>query len=266
MENTNLLYHYTSEITFLEHILPLFELRFGTVKNFNDPYEKIQREINFKALKLKHFIEDGNVSKNLSEIKMKFNDYYRNKVFIASFSMNNQLDSIRKIQVSDNEYQFGYGKLRMWSQYANNHRGVCIVFNKEKLINIINSKVNGSEAVVYCKRVEYKNQAFNYDSMVIDYTEYLENSDEYLTKHISQNMLKLLFNKTEDWENENEFRIAIFSPQNTTEHLYFDIKDAIESIYLGLDFPIIYKEIITQYIDNVYSLILEKGDLISIKC
>jgi|GEM_PF-1288717 len=152
------------------------EIYHASLDQLNDPFESI---ITFKEIKNKnvlyvdHPIKKSRIirvgekeNKEFSQIKNELKSYYKKNIGIACFTMNplNQL---------------------MWSHYAGNHTGVCLVFNSLKDWS-------------YFRNV---NQV-NYNTEEIEV--------EYLTEFDPEGQLELLkkfvFNKSIEWKYEQEMR------------------------------------------------------------
>lgn len=122
----------------------------------------------------------------------------------------------------------GFVYPRMWAQYANNHTGVCLVFDKIILSSNIRRIYEGS--VKYTKRVGYIN-AFSLDCEMIDRL----GSERFIKYHIKKYYKTLLFEKLQDWKSKLEYRWILVSP--STNYEYFSVLGAIKGIVLGVDFP-----------------------------
>ena len=128
---TKKLTNFLDSETAMEYILNNKTLKFGLLKNTNDPYEYKKKSIitcTVESEKEKDF-------KNNS-----IEDIIQNTLFL-SFSTNLIDDSnlIRK----------GYEKSRMWSQYGENHEGICLVFSKESLLEIIKKELSENYIIYY---------------------------------------------------------------------------------------------------------------------
>ena len=137
----------------------------------------------------------------------------------------------------------------MWSQYSDRHRGVCLVFNKDKLIDHLNYDVEsvkvpvGSTVKMYWKEVTYDNRLSGlHDALIVDRDELLKApAIEYLSRNID----KLMFLKVEDYRDEAEFRICIYSDGfNEGDSIKIKYLDSLEAIMLGCRFSNAYLETI----------------------
>jgi hypothetical protein len=82
-----------------------------------------------------------------------------------------------------------YNDIIMWSNYADNHRGIVLQFDK--------STLEGDPTYRYCKAMDYKNNIITLHDMNI----YAEKPDELARM--------LLFKKTDRWQHEREWRIIV---------------------------------------------------------
>ena len=52
------------------------------------------------------------------------------------------------------DYYYGYYRPRMWAQYAEQHQGVCLVFDKEKLLKCFEKSLS-AKGDLYYGEVDY---------------------------------------------------------------------------------------------------------------
>lgn len=114
--------------------------------------------------------------------------------------------------------------LRMWEQYADSYKGVCFILSKERL-----QKDNPS--FIY-RDMEYK----SLDELerrkifkTIDVDKLRELGASKYSKEQDENILRMASYKTKDYENENEFRVMQFSPE---EYCYLDVSNSIVAVAL----------------------------------
>ena len=136
LDSDDAIFHYTKRETAMEYILNNKTLKFGLLKNTNDPYEYKKSIITCTVESEK----EKDFKNNSTE------DIIQNTLFL-SFSTNLIDDSnlIRK----------GYEKSRMWSQYGENHEGICLVFSKESLLEIIKKELS-ENYIIYYEKINYE--------------------------------------------------------------------------------------------------------------
>ena len=125
----------------------------------------------------KEFLEMIDFFRNMKEFILKdFNEKYRNKLKISSFSEDHQ-------------------SLLMWGHYANNHEGFCIEYDLSSMDDNENLKK-------YLFPVTYNNERFD----ITDF--YIDNVINKKAKDINRLIHSVLY-KSEDWEYEKEWRFVI---------------------------------------------------------
>ncbi len=220
------LYHYTR---CPEVILKGRTLRFGMYTRTNDPKES----------KVWKFDLGTNQHADLGKYDMDamgawLSAELKANARVACFAMDtpplsgNHLSDI---------FHRGFCKPRMWAQYAGCHTGSCLVFDYQKLQELIAAQFP-SPFLVIGGPVEYVNR----DVIPrLEDTAYTINIDylgrmgraEYVKWHLSAYFKRLFFEKMTDWRDEREFRWVIFGGQNNDQYLKFE--DALVGIVLGED-------------------------------
>ena len=225
-DNPDLLFHYTNFYGGLSIILG-HTLRMGFLSKMNDPLE-------FKSL-------DDVVTciGNIDDEKLcdKFNELERANqkridcVRLLSFSVNDfhENDNVfEKPVVFGNYLNYGWGRTRMWAQYADNHRGLCLIFNREKLIEKLN-QIHGCK-LLYGK-INYTNDFFAFEKAMIPRFDEKNIDDDYSNFYLTEDKEKFLFQKCDDFMAEQEYRIALISNnfQKNKPHIV-DYGDSLEGV------------------------------------
>ncbi len=130
-----------------------------------------------------------------------------------------------------------YNRPRAWAQYGDNHNGVCLIFNKDKLIekfnnnNIIKSLYGKMTYIDWINIIQ--SQGYYKTPNDIKKLSNLLNSPELLFEEVNKNhsLNTKLFIKDIDWEHENEYRFLAFS--KNIDNIYIDYNDSLEAIVLG---------------------------------
>ena len=144
---------------------------------------------------------------NMKDFILKdFNEKYRNKLKVSSFSEDNK-------------------SLLMWGHYANNHQGFCIEYDLSSMDDNENLKK-------YLFPVKYSNERFDITDFYIDNVIYKEAKD-------TNRLINSVLYKSEDWEYEKEWRFIITKSE-------YDGKTVStpkpKSIYLGSQIKEAHKE------------------------
>lgn len=228
--STTYLYHYTSAETAINHILRTKMLRFGAYAKTNDP----------KETKTWHFDTGTNTDIDLgkyssADLSPWLSGQLKERTRLLCFSMDRE--PITGDHITD-IFNRGYCKPRMWSQYADNHRGVCLVFDRERLLQLIEKQVGNSclfftGAVAYVDwgiaRDLYKDQQYLINVDVLE----AAGRSEYAKRHLATHWQKLFFEKMTDWRDESEWRCVAFA--NSEADLRVAYTGALDGIVFGED-------------------------------
>lgn len=130
-----------------------------------------------------------------------------------------ELQSYKQISLTsdgcpkDEKARRGFDIQTMWGLYADKGKGICLVFNKERLLAVFN-KLPG------IKKSGYVNYSNDYDSAI----EFMSDSPE---EEIGQRLDEIFFCKSNLWQNEQEYRLII---KHTGSACSLDISECIEGI------------------------------------
>lgn len=230
-DTSSKLYHYTSFEIFKKYILPEKRLRFSRFGKSRDPYEFMPHDFIYEFYP---YWEEDYSSKARLGIKnklMELEKYWKNSQFL-SFVMDNP--NSRK----------GSMKPRMWEQYGNKHKGVCLVFSFTQLMEDF-SKLSYSRK--YHQKIVYKKNLCPFHS--------LRNPNELLKEISSPNYLdtkfrKYFFAKDKDYSQENEYRFLLMG--NTPDNHYLDISKSLTGIIFGANIPITTNDSYVQFIKRIF--------------
>lgn len=224
------LYHYTTATTALDHILREHALRFGSYTRTNDPKEGKAWQFDIGT--------NGNIdlaTYNSSALSDWLSSALKDRAKLACFSTDtNGLSGDHMLDI----FMRGFSKPRMWAQYAENHAGVCLVFDWAKLTEVIETKLPDRAKLLYGK-VRYANRSvipkpfdpYNQQYMInIDALEQL-GEKAYAEAHLATHYQRLFLEKMEDWRDESEWRYIIFN--DSKDDLYIDYEDALVGVMFG---------------------------------
>lgn len=219
-------YHYTSACTALDKILKNGTLKLGEYTCTNDPKET-------KAWKfdLANFEGRDPGKYNQSELSRSFSNELKSKAKVACFSTDR--DPLSGDYMKD-IYNRGYTKARMWAQYAANHTGVCLVFDREKLLLAIDKHFG--QYISLSQNVQYKDaplvRGIEHHEFMIDINLYESlGLQAYSHSHIKRHYRELFFEKLTDWRDEAEWRIVLLS--ETHESLYLPFGESLVGVIHG---------------------------------
>lgn len=144
------LFHYTSRDAALEHILPTARLRFGRLPRTNDP-----REFGEIWFPIAGRVGDDEPLTARSPFKLieEANEHLRRSVHVLCLTED---------RPSRWEQRHGYGngprRARMWAQYSDNHAGVCLCFDRQRLIDAAHDQLETDGRSVIDGPLNYLNE------------------------------------------------------------------------------------------------------------
>jgi|GEM_PF-831690 len=225
------LYHYTNSDSLFK-ILETQTLKLGTFDSVNDPKES--KNWCFKFICLKSESKTNFSSKLFDQI----NNFILKKTKILCLSTNNDIDNIEDVDT----LKKGYTYPRMWSHYAENHKGACLVFD-EKLLKkefdlFFNNKIRFKGKVEYLNSTYEPrkiNSTLGPHDIIYDFflNEGLKN---YMIHHIKKHYEHLYLYKHFNWRDENEYRFIVLDNENDNQY-FLPFKKSLKSIIITEDFP-----------------------------
>ena len=220
-EKNQYLFHYTSYASALGILLSQ-QMRMGSLKNMNDPLE-------FQDHRKDSIVFCDNPTNEEIALRMRrFNDAVieREKaVRFSSFSMDLSKGSQGEYY---NNLSKGWARSRMWAQYADNHKGVCLVFDKKKLVEDFENSFKSDLCETHCGKVDYTN---NLDSLK-------ETLSKLCDSFLTLDKIQFLFLKCEDFKDEQEFRLLLINKRlkDENESVSFSIAKSICGVIPGTKF------------------------------
>lgn len=197
------IYHFTNQSAAIEKIIPNMALKFNSIKNTNDPRE-------YYAWSLYEEKSEEDFEKSM-EIGQKL----RENCKILCFNKGND----------------GFKNLMMWAHYGDNHRGICLEIDEDKFLESNGELFNNQSYFMYDKinyRSEENTPSFSIPRINLNKTNNV----------IDENYKELFFTKYECWQEEQEWRILIKANENI--NLICDLKNSLDKVILGLNFPWVY--------------------------
>ena len=238
------LFHYTKAGTF-ESIINNQELWFNNINKTNDPYENKKfdfysktekKDISGEYKKIDDDEEDAQVWFFRQLNRMKNRIVKTISFCCGDYNVNPLVDNNRP----------GYFYPRMWAQYADNSKGVCLVFDKHKLLKELKSVLK-KNYFVFNREVTYTNIIDN------NYSNYIKNlivsrNNNYfkrrkfndakkIRENLCENIYDYYFTKDIDWSGEKEYRIILINQEKNSntkeERCKFNLLDCLECCILG---------------------------------
>lgn len=258
----DMLYHYTSLETAMEKILPSRKLKFSVFSKVNDPIENSKKSASIHYSSIN---EEELFFKNNKDYFDIINILRLNKSRFLCFCENNEGIKFYDSKIIDriNYFKSGFFKPRMWAQYGDLHRGICLAFSKSKLKNQLKEEFSNFKK--FDDHVKYDNSymktmnGYHIDINQIGGEEF----EEFVIKsHLKEFKDELFFTKTLDWKDENEYRFLLITDSSDNDY-FLNIETSLEAIFLGVDFPEVYldslKNIIKLLEVPIFQLVINNG-------
>jgi hypothetical protein len=222
-------YHYTK----WERLLDIMHtgLRLGPLAQMNDPRESKEW---YPPLSFR-----GDAQFTAKEIAA-FNQAiagYKKMIRIAASCLD------RPFNEGYNRSRRGYSRPRMWAQYAENHKGVCIVIDRAGLDRAIHLRYPDQRASwVLAGKVEYVETARDDPATLAIVLRADNDIEASVQDHFSEFADRLFFVKHVDWCDENEYRWVYYDSDGTgtgangSQGPFVDIKSHVVALVLGADY------------------------------
>jgi hypothetical protein len=129
----DIIYHYTKATTAVEHIFYKNRLKFSLMSNSIDTIEKSRFNtgtVYFGADETSEMFKRN--SNDINEMEKRI-DSLLETAKILCFCKNDINNKYSSANIYRKDY-YGFLKPRMWDQYGENYKGVCLAFSKSKMI------------------------------------------------------------------------------------------------------------------------------------
>ncbi len=219
----NFLFCYKSEIT-SKKVITTSSLRFSPLGSLNDPIENTLLTF-FLDTDERFLMED--LESYYSLLRENLKKYCDNYIKVLCFTMSNELDSKTFISQS----HMGYMRFSMWSHYADSGKGLCFIFDKDKLDDEFSKLLHkenlfGKKGEVTYTEDYVHNTAFRFMHHEIMS---LKAGINILKPKIQKFYKEYFFKKRNDWASESEYRYLLISDR--IENI--DISSSLAGIVFG---------------------------------
>ena len=220
------LYHYTSMDTAINYILYNKTLRFNPLANVNDPMESDPNRWVFKNW------EKGNTSETIRD---QLSDHFKNRTKVVCFSRDIQGDWGPGCCPIDFCAR-GHSKPRMWATYGDDHKGVCLIFDRELLERAFKNGLNGRGQLLPGGAVHYGDKLPDDErkAAVFDQKELADDFEKTLRQKIKDHHDIYFFYKHVDWSTEDEYRFIITGGEPGPIELAFG--NALVGVVVGIKY------------------------------
>ena len=220
------IFHYTTMSVLLTHIGWTKKLKLGKRRDSRNPDE--YKKWNYTAVGWEsNTVSDEQVTKAFFDVNRTINDIVQNDFDVACFTIH-ELSSETKDQPVYIKRR-GYMRPRMWSQYGNDHMGVCLAISKKLLLDSVRTQYPSIK--VFANQVKYLNDEEIIRRMRPMDAIKMATDSEYSTQFIFNNIEEIFFMEDEDFRDESEFRIVLHN--KNCENFYLNINEFLLGILVG---------------------------------
>lgn len=238
-KDNDTVYHYTTSETALLHILRNMKLRLSPRSHSSDPVENTKHFFSYSG-----GIQGEGIPTDAMRLTKETQEILE-KTKQVCFCKNNLIKDENGMTFPPFE-KYGFAKPRMWDQYGDKYKGVCLAFSLNKLLE------NAGKVNIIGDNIDYKTyHQIEISHHSIDTNRLLQDGYDKYKQFYENYLIKRLFNKHSDYIHENEFRLCSFADGN---YDYIDISNALVGVIisdLSIN-PFMYKgfkDILTNYSD-----------------
>jgi hypothetical protein len=210
--------HYTTLEIGFTHIIQTEELRFGPLSSTNDPHE-YKKRARALSMDIRSLLVNKDSRKNALPNMKKAEERIKIGCFVDE-------------PVQDWRKGKGIKKPRMWAQYGGNHTGMAFVFDKDLFVEKCKENVVDNWAV-HGNNVEYdlNSELSPISTPTISFNVTEEITETLIAKKVFEKAKNHLYKKHHDWQDENEYRIIIYTETHQFE--FINISSSLEAVVLG---------------------------------
>ncbi|QIX27063.1 DUF2971 domain-containing protein [Nocardioides sp. JQ2195] len=221
---TDDLYHYTSSDAAILGILATQTIRLSPFHSTNDLWESKPLYPNLQGSA--EFSPEATM-----ELWEEIDRYIRMHSKVACFTNDWDLPEA----VLDRDALRGWSHLSLWAHYGQRHAGVCLRFDRQKLLSAFEA-AKRSAVHQFSGDVRYRTVSLGAGPEGIDLLQVQEfGADAAAFRYSETHHHELFFSKHMDWSNESEFRLV--RTDLSPSPFYLDIADALNGVFLGDEFP-----------------------------
>jgi hypothetical protein len=205
-------------------------LKLSNLTNTNDPLEFVDFSGFASSLPIGKNDDFDRISCELDVSSKRRRNFVRMICFCTFDDKNNE----KAQNFADNFLHKGWARSRMWAQYADNHAGVCLVFDKDEFKKCFDSLANNNIEILKDKKIEYTNYISKLESAMSPKGIQCDYSDFYL----ESDRKDFLFYKCEDYRDENEYRFCLINRalKSPDEAMFVNYGVSLKAVIFGQRF------------------------------
>jgi hypothetical protein len=218
-------FHYTTREAAFGSILPSRALRLSTYRDMRDPLENQRWRFTFAGRGPRDTFEILDDLEKQTDFEQQANEQTRDRSHLLSLTV----DAEESPDGERAPFCFRWARARMWEQYAERHRGVCLAFDRKRLRQRFDEALAGAGAMrLYHQPVIYDGAGVM--SPIIEF-DALRSSEDFFSRYVEANAGALFFTKALDWQTEHEYRFVVVAADGSPVSI--DYGDALRWVIVG---------------------------------
>jgi hypothetical protein len=140
-QSDRFLCHYTSRYAALAHILPRGWMRLSPFGRMRDPLEA--KDVYVGVVPPPSMALPATYETLHDDLNTNVNRVLKREFKLLSMTADDTPSPAGAFPVGDGHFGRCYARPRMWEQYAEGHRGLCLLFDYDQLIDTVSSAMAG---------------------------------------------------------------------------------------------------------------------------
>lgn len=217
------LYHYTTFDCAVESIIPSQTLLLNPFRAMNDPREASDWAITGTMV-------GDQIPDSLYWDSSRLTNHLKETCKLTCFSEDAVAEDRDDVA---REFARGYARPRMWAHYGSNHTGVCLIFDRARLDELVLPALE-SIGEPFSGSVTYMDAGIPNEATHLDLNDVNARGIEpVLDDLVASYARELFFTKSCDWATEREFRYMVRS--RTPGPAFVSVKGALRALCQGSD-------------------------------
>jgi hypothetical protein len=137
----------------------------------------------------------------------------------------------------------GWQRHRMWAQYAEHHRGVCLCLDRRALESNAAALQSESRRVIGRNVIYIDSVDHSLDMKGIQF----EGAATYAARYFREHPRPRYFTKLPDWEGEAEYRLLLTGDETSRPNEFVKLAGALRGVYVGARFSPGYRVCVEEF-------------------
>jgi hypothetical protein len=222
-------FHYTTREAAFEHILQEGKLRLSPYFRMRDPLEAQPPSMSASMM----------VGPDLDALSALSGTHVEAQALLGQRRRETKLLSLTvddlEYEGPDADFGRGYARARMWEVYAEKHRGVCLVFRRERFEELAMAQIDARGGKAISGVVSYTKTGLGGTAAATLLPRVGVTSEQLAEDHLAKHARPLFLLKLDDWKSEHEYRFVELAPGG--DYTYVGFEDSLAAVIVGKEFP-----------------------------